>query len=44
MYKPNPICTDSVELDDDILELSELIAKNTHEVWAASRIADGWRS
>jgi ryanodine receptor 2 len=42
MYKPNPICTDSVELSDDILELSELIAKNTHDVWAASRIADGW--
>ena len=42
MYKPNPICTDGVELSDDILELSELIAKNTHEVWASGRMADGW--
>ena len=42
MYKPNPICTDDVELSADILELSELIAKNTHDVWAVGRIADGW--
>ena len=42
MYKPNPICTDGVELGDEILELAELIAKNTHDVWAESRIADGW--
>ena len=42
MYKPNPIDTKDVVLSDDILELSELLSKNTHEVWAAGRIADGW--
>ena len=42
MYKPNPINTDGVEMSKDILELCEQIAKNTHEVWAAGRIAEGW--
>ena len=42
MYKPQPIDTTGIELDADILELSELIAKNTHEVWSAGRMRDGW--
>lgn len=42
MYIPEPIDTSSVKLDNDILELCELISKNTHEVWAAGRIKDGW--
>ena len=42
MYKPDPINTDDVVLDSDITELSELIAKNTHEVWSLGRINDGW--
>jgi ryanodine receptor 2 len=42
MYKPNPINTDDIKLSADIVELSELIAKNTHEVWAEGRIKDGW--
>ena len=42
MYTPKPIDTDDVVLSDDLIALSEKIAKNTHEVWAAGRIADGW--
>lgn len=42
MYKPKPINTSDIELSADILELSELISKNTHEVWAENRINDGW--
>lgn len=42
MYKPRPIDTSAVKLDRDILELCELISKNTHEVWSAGRIKDGW--
>ena len=42
MYTPKPIKTEDVTLDPDLLALSEQIAKNTHEVWAAGRIADGW--
>ena len=42
MYTPKPIDTDDVILDSDLLALSEALAKNTHEVWAAGRLADGW--
>ena len=42
MYNPNPINTDGVILSEDILNLCEEIAKNTHEVWSANRMADGW--
>lgn len=41
-YTPQPISTDDVKLSDDIIILSEQIAENVHEVWAASRLAEGW--
>ena len=43
MYTPRPIDTDGVELTDDIVRLGEILAKNTHEVWSAARIKDGWK-
>ena len=42
MYEPKPIDTSEVNLNNDIIELSEKIAKNTHEVWSKRRIEDGW--
>ncbi len=42
MYNPNPIDTSEIRLDASLNELSELIAKNTHEVWSAGRMKDGW--
>ena len=42
MYTPKPIDTTEIELSQEIKELSELLAKNTHEVWSAGRIRDGW--
>ena len=42
MYKPEPIDTNDVQLSADIMELCELIAKNTHEVWAEERMNNGW--
>ena len=42
MYKPKPIDTSDVELDGEILELGELIARNVHEVWSEGRIKEGW--
>lgn len=42
MYRPNPIDTSSTPLPPEILELAELLSKNTHEVWAAGRQQDGW--
>ena len=41
-YVPNPIDTADIELSHEIKELSELLSKNTHEVWSAGRIRDGW--
>lgn len=41
-YIPKPIDTTDVVLPDELLNLSEEIAKNVHEVWAASRMAEGW--
>lgn len=41
-YSPEPIDTTDVELGEDILKLSELLAKNAHEVWAEMRVQDGW--
>ncbi len=42
MYEPKPIDTDDVELSEELLELTEKIAENVHNVWSAGRIADGW--
>ena len=42
MYDPKPIDTSDVELEGEILDLGELISKNTHDVWAVGRINDGW--
>lgn len=41
-YNPLPIQTDDIKLSEDLLELSESIAKNVHNVWASSRISEGW--
>jgi hypothetical protein len=41
-YIPKPIDTSEVMLSDDLLELTERLAENTHEIWAKQRIADGW--
>lgn len=42
MYTPKPVDTSEVKITDDLLELTEKIAENVHEVWARGRIEDGW--
>lgn len=42
-YKPSPVNTDDIKLSEDLLELTELIAANVHDVWAVGRIKEGWR-
>ena len=42
-YSPNPIDTSDLTLSPALLELAEFLAKNTHEVWAQERIAQGWK-
>lgn len=41
-YTPKPIDTTDIKLSDELLELTEKIAENVHDVWAVSRIAEGW--
>ena len=42
MYTPKPIDTSDVILPEELLALTEKIAENVHDVWAAGRIAEGW--
>lgn len=41
-YTPQPIDTSDVILPDNLMSLSEELAKNVHEVWAKSRMEQGW--
>lgn len=42
MYQPRPIDTTTIELPPDLLALVERLAEHNHDVWAESRIRDGW--
>lgn len=42
MYEPKPVDTSDVVLPESLLELTEVLAENAHDVWAAGRIAQGW--
>ena len=41
-YIPQPIDTNDVVLPEDLSQLAEQMAKNVHEIWAQTRIAQGW--
>ena len=42
-YIPKPLDTSSIVLPADLEKLTESLAKSVHEVWAAARIAAGWK-
>lgn len=42
-YIPKPLDTSNVVLPKGLEELTESLSKNVHEVWAAGRIAAGWK-
>ena len=42
-YVPQPVDTRDVQLPVELDELVEKLAKNVHEVWAKSRISEGWQ-
>lgn len=42
MYHPSPIDTSNIALPEELLELTEKIAENVHDVWAQGRIREGW--
>ena len=41
-YQPRPIDTAHVVLPASLVALTERLAENTHDLWAAQRFADGW--
>ena len=41
-YTPAPMDLSSVDLPESLIQLSERIAENVHEVWAKARIDEGW--
>ena len=42
-YTPNPLDTSGIELSPELIELTEKIAANVHDVWAQQRITEGWQ-
>ncbi len=42
MYTPKPADTKQIVLAADLIELTEKIAENVHDVWAQGRIKEGW--
>ncbi|MBR5775779.1 MAG: Ryanodine receptor Ryr, partial [Bacteroidaceae bacterium] len=41
-YVPQPMDTTAVQLPKELDELVEQMSKNVHEVWAQSRMEQGW--
>ena len=41
-YKPIRLNTEDIILPYELEELIVLMARNVHDVWAGSRIAEGW--
>ena len=42
MYTPKPVDTTKIKLPEELFALTEKIAENVHENWAAQRISEGW--
>lgn len=41
-YTPEPMDLSLVDLPESLIQLSERIAENVHEVWAKARMDEGW--
>jgi len=41
-YDPRPVNLDSVELGEDLDDLTEALAEHAHDIWARQRIDQGW--
>ena len=41
-YNPEPIDLNDVTLTSELMELREAIAENAHDLWAATRLREGW--
>ena len=41
-YIPEPMDLSLVDLPESLIQISERLAENVHEVWAKARIDEGW--
>lgn len=41
-YVPNPVDTMQIQLPEELENLVEEMSKNVHEVWARTRLEQGW--
>jgi hypothetical protein len=41
-YNPKPINTSDITLPKELLDLTEKIAENVHDVWAVGRLEQNW--
>lgn len=41
-YIPHPIDTSGIQLSEELLQLGELLARNTHENYSQLRMEAGW--
>ncbi|MFW9930833.1 MAG: RyR domain-containing protein [Candidatus Thorarchaeota archaeon] len=42
-YTPNPESTDHITLSDELVELTEYLAINVHDLWSKKKIKEGWK-
>lgn len=42
-FNPSPVDTSGVVLEEPIQELTEILASNTHDVWAQRKLKEGWK-
>lgn len=41
-YIPTTVDTQSIQIPEELKSLAEEMSKNVHEVWAQTRISQGW--
>jgi hypothetical protein len=41
-YEPTPIDNSRINLSADLVALTEMLARNNHNLWARRRIQEGW--
>jgi hypothetical protein len=41
-YRPSPIRAEEVRLSPQLIPLTERLAENAHDLWAAQRLSEGW--
>jgi class 3 adenylate cyclase len=42
-YRPTPLDTSDIRLNEELLALDEFLARNAHDNWVKLRLAEGWR-